>query len=128
MTFAVPVQSTGNESVPKIIINSTMNLYFKLQSAFCRCQTITVSECCLTELLPYILFEKYINILSLEIPAQGTSTVPIVSAHFRSTMALLQIDPRDAPHQAYRAPDKKVDDQCDKLAIDRRKYFVALCV
>ena len=28
---------------------------------------LTVSECCLAKLLPYILFEKYIYILALEI-------------------------------------------------------------
>jgi len=39
---------------------------FKLQSAFCKFQTITVSEWCLKKLLPHILFEKYIYILALE--------------------------------------------------------------
>ena len=38
------VVGIGNESVPKIIINNTINLFFKLQSAFCYFQTITVSE------------------------------------------------------------------------------------
>ena len=49
-----------NESVqPKIIINDTIKLYFlKLQPAFWKFQTITVSWCCLTKLLPYILFEN----------------------------------------------------------------------
>ena len=57
------IYDTGNESVPKIIINNTINLFLKLQSAFSYCQTITVtSECCLTKLLPYILFEKHISI------------------------------------------------------------------
>ena len=31
-------------------------------------------------------FEKYINILALEILAQETGTVPVVSAHFRSPL------------------------------------------
>jgi len=56
----------GNESVPKIIINNTTNLFLKLQSAFCYFQTITVSECYLIKLLTYILFKKYIYILALE--------------------------------------------------------------
>jgi len=30
--------------------------------------------------------EKYINILALEWPAQGTSTLPVVSVHFRSLL------------------------------------------
>jgi len=54
-----------NESVPKIIINNTINLFLKLQSAFCEFHTITVSECCLIKLLPYILFEKNIYTLAL---------------------------------------------------------------
>ena len=45
---------------------------------------MTVSECCLTKLLPYILFEIYINILALKSPVQGTGTMPVVSAHFLS--------------------------------------------
>jgi len=52
------------------------------------------SECCLIKMLPYILFEKYIYMLALEMPsrgnrhcadcvgAQGTGTVPTV--YFRS--------------------------------------------
>jgi len=40
--------------------------FFKLLSALWQFQTITVSECCLIKLLPYILFEKYIYILALE--------------------------------------------------------------
>jgi len=60
------------------------NFFLKLQSAFRQFQAVTVSGCLLIELLPYILFEKYIDILALQWPAQGTGTVPIVSAHFRS--------------------------------------------
>jgi len=32
---------------------------------------LVISECCLIELLPYILFEKYINILELEMASPG---------------------------------------------------------
>jgi len=32
----------------------------------------------------YILFEKYIHILALEMTSHGTGTAPIGSAHFRS--------------------------------------------
>jgi len=47
---------------------------------------MTVSECCLIKLLPYILFQKNVIFIVYhrKWPAQGTSTVPIVSAHFRS--------------------------------------------
>ena len=79
----------ANESAPKIIVNDTTNLFFKLQSAaFWYFQTVTVSECCLIKLLPYILFEKYVHLYSSikKWPAQGTSTVPVVSAHFRSLL------------------------------------------
>ena len=42
----------GNESVPKIIINETVNLFFfKLQSAFWQFQTIAITECFLICLL-----------------------------------------------------------------------------
>jgi len=47
------------------------NFFFKLQSAFWKFQTVTVSEWCLTKLLPYILFEKYVNILALEVASPG---------------------------------------------------------
>ena len=39
----------------------------------------------MTELLPYILFDKYIHILALASP-ENPSTVPTVSAHFRSLL------------------------------------------
>jgi len=64
---------TWNENVPKIIdmINSTINHFFKLLSAFCWFRTIAVSECCLIKLLPCILFENYIYILALEMASPG---------------------------------------------------------
>jgi len=45
--------------------------FIKLQSAFWLFPAITVAECCLIKLLPYILFEKYINILALEMASPG---------------------------------------------------------
>jgi len=42
-----------------------------MQSAFWQFQTITVSECCLIKMLSYILFEKYIFILALEMASPG---------------------------------------------------------
>jgi len=56
---------TGNESLLKIIINNAINIFLKLQSTFWKFQTITVSECCLTKLLPYIQFEKYVAFSAL---------------------------------------------------------------
>jgi len=73
-----------NESVPKIIINDTIIFFLRLQSAVWQFQTITVSECCLTKMLPYILFEKYMNIVALEMASPGNRHCAIVSAHFRS--------------------------------------------
>ena len=58
LPFFYPRDAVGNESVPKIIINDTMIFSLKLQPAFCEFQTITVSECCLIKLLPYILVEN----------------------------------------------------------------------
>ena len=63
--------SAGNENVPEIIINDSVNFFLKLQSAFWWFQTITVSECCLIKLLPYILVEKYINFFALEVASPG---------------------------------------------------------
>jgi len=34
-------------------------------------QTITVPECCLIKLLPYIFFDKYISILAVEMASPG---------------------------------------------------------
>ena len=63
--------STGNGSMPKIIINDTINLIFKTAISVCVISTVTVSECCLMKLLPYILSEKYIHILALEMASPG---------------------------------------------------------
>ena len=60
-----------DESVPKIIRNGTIKVFLKLKSAFWKFQTITVSECCLIKLLPYILFDRYIYILALEMASPG---------------------------------------------------------
>jgi len=57
--------------------------YSKLQSAFLVISTTPVSKCCSIKLPLYILVEKYIYILALEMASYGTSTVPIASAHFR---------------------------------------------
>ena len=53
----------GNESVPKIVINDTMIIFLELQLAFCQFRIITVFGCCLIKLLPYVLFEKYVNVI-----------------------------------------------------------------
>ena len=68
---AVMFPHIGNESVPKIVTNNTINLFFKLQSAFWQFQTITGSEYCMIKLLPYVLFEKLIYILALEMASPG---------------------------------------------------------
>jgi len=70
-TFLYDMLCVGNESVPKIIINATIKSFFKLQSAFWKFVTITVSSCCLIKLLPYVLSEKYTSILALEMASPG---------------------------------------------------------
>jgi len=53
-------------------LNSTHSLtYLLTYQRFGNFQTITVSQCCLTKLLPYILFQKYIYILALEMASPG---------------------------------------------------------
>ena len=62
--------------MPKIIINNTVNLFFKLQSAFWQFQTITVSACCLIELLMYILYgnQQGANCIGeMSFPVEGPS-------------------------------------------------------
>ena len=61
---------TANESLPKIIVNNTIDLFF-FKTAISILVTsnhrgLTVSERCWTKLLQYILFEKYIYISALE--------------------------------------------------------------
>ena len=64
--------AVGNVSVRKIIINNTVNLFVKLQSAFWYFQTITVFVCCLIKLLLTVYFMwKCINILALEMASPG---------------------------------------------------------
>jgi len=61
-----PSFSTANESVPKIIINNTVNLFLKLQSTFWQFQTTTVSV--LFDEIAFVLFylKKSIYFLALE--------------------------------------------------------------
>jgi len=42
------------------------------------------AECCLIKLFPYIYFKNIWLFWHWKWPAQGTGTVPVVSAHFRS--------------------------------------------
>ena len=46
-------------------------LVFNCNHHFANYETITVSQCCLIKLLPYILFEKYIYILALKMASPG---------------------------------------------------------
>jgi len=69
--YATVILCIGNESVPKIIINDTINLVLKLQAALWQFQTITVSVCCLIKLFTHILFEKIIYILTLKMASTG---------------------------------------------------------
>jgi len=63
----------GNESVQKIIINNTINLFFlnAIGTLVISNRRLTVSVCCLIKLLPRILFQKYIDILALEMASPG---------------------------------------------------------
>ena len=59
-------------SVPKIPINEN-KFIFKLQSAFFgNFETVTVSECCLIKLHLFILYDKYVYILGLEMASPGS--------------------------------------------------------
>jgi len=89
--------SVGNESVPKIIINDSRFFFLKLQSAFRLFKTITVSECYLIKLLRHLLFEKYINILALEMASPGNrhcaSCIGALSFHVFEERAVQRTQP-----------------------------------
>ena len=76
-------ETAGNECLPKIIINDTTSVFSNCNQHFVNLQTVTVSECCLIKLLPYILFEKYIYILALEIA--GPCREPTLCQLYRHT-------------------------------------------
>ena len=62
----------GNESVPKIVIDNKTNLFSNTPIRILLISD-TVSECWMIKSLPYILFEKYIYILALEMTSAGNS-------------------------------------------------------
>ena len=85
----VEQKPTGNETVPKIIINNTVNLLFKTAVSI----FLISNHNSLRVLFDKIASVYFIreNILYFSIgyghwPAQGTSTVPVVSAHFPSLL------------------------------------------
>jgi len=49
----------------------TQYFFLEVQSAFWLFKAITVSERCLIKLLPYILFEKHINISAVKMTSPG---------------------------------------------------------
>jgi len=75
--IASPYRQKGNESAPKITINNTINLFFlncnqhlgNLNNSF------------------RVLFDKIVSVW----PVPGTSTVSIVSAHFRSLKVVRRV-------------------------------------
>jgi len=56
--------------VPKIIINDTINFFFKAISILL-ISNYNSFRVCLVKLLPYILFEKYIYILAIQMASPG---------------------------------------------------------
>jgi len=82
--------------VPKIIINSTINLLCKtaISTLVIYFQTLTVSECCLIKLLPYILLENiYLySCIGALVRSGNQHCADIVSAQFRSVCATKKND------------------------------------
>ena len=77
------VSHSEQKSAEKIVINNTMNLFFKLH--FGNLKPRQFSDCCSMKLLPYILFDKVDLYFIIENgQPKGTSSVPVVSTHFRS--------------------------------------------
>jgi len=68
----------GNGSAPKIIINDTTNLFVKTVVGILLISNNNSCRVMFAKLLPYILFENYINILELEMtnPGNGHTFVP----------------------------------------------------
>ena len=84
--FKLKWSQIENESVPKILINNTINLILK--TAIC---ILLISNYDSFRVLSDKIASVYFiskNVIFIvyhrKWPAQGTSTVPIVSAHFRS--------------------------------------------
>ena len=73
----------GNERLLKITSNSTINLSFLTAISILVISNHGSSECCLIKLRPSILFGKLFISQHWKWPPQRTSTVPIISAHFR---------------------------------------------
>jgi len=73
-----------NVALPKTTINNTINLFSK--TAFSILDSNRNSFRVLFDIIASVYFswQIYIYILSLEMASQVTSTVPVVSAHFRS--------------------------------------------
>jgi len=61
---------------------------------------MTVSECCLTELLPYTLFEKYIYILALEMANLGNQ-------HYAHSMDIV-LEPYEFPASYFGKDENRV--------------------
>jgi len=80
------VKPIGNESLPKIIINNTINLFFKLQSTTSILVTSNHNSfrVLFDKWLPCILFEKYTYILPLEMASPvNQHCANCISAQFR---------------------------------------------
>jgi len=72
-----------NESVPKIIINDT-NLYFKTAISMLVISNHNSFRVLFDKIaFVHFVWKIYLH-LAFEMASQGTSTVPVVSAHFRS--------------------------------------------
>ena len=79
----------GNESVPRIIINDAVNLFFKPVSIFLISNHNSFRVLFDKIASVYFISKKCIYILASEIAiAQVTSTVPIVSTYCRSLLRL----------------------------------------
>ena len=98
--------AVGNESVPKIIVNDTPNLFFKTAISILVISNHTsFPECCLMKLLPYILFEKYIYILVLETARPGNQHCPNCIGTL--SFPMFRLFDRTVPPLKDRAPHSK---------------------
>ena len=81
--------SIGSECVQKITINNTINLvFFKIAISILLISNHNSFRVLFDKIASVYFIWKYIFIFQhWKWPAQGTSTVPIVSAHFRSLCA-----------------------------------------
>jgi len=92
--------------------------FFKLQSAFWWFQTMTVSECCMIKLFPYILFQKIYMV--------SPGTVPVVSAHTLSLPTIHLLNMHSVQHTGKKVKVKVAHTRLPSVGFRSWSRFLAV--